>query len=271
MDQICSTSKIGLLPNGGIIISGCGSQRKEDENTYNLSNTCGFDSIMQLIAVAFCDSSTLREQVLQFDNIPEIELAIDLSKTNTINKNILSKRFNILKNIFDTTRMPNNMIRINCDCNVVEILKDLNFFSLSEIKKCSNAECKQQLKMTKFSSLLFNFKNQNMNELQTLMDTYDKFEPKEKSCTVDNCNGIIKSEKIYNNMVFISISSQDQSEIPNEIKNCQLGDIPNFIRIGEKSFHLRGTIGYYPPLSNTRAIGHYVCFAKRSNIFWEVS
>lgn len=145
LDQICSKSKIGLLPNGGIIISGCGSQGKENENTYNLSNTCGFDSIMQLIAVAFCDSSTLREQVLQFDNIPEIELAIDLSKTNTINKNILNKRFNILKNIFDTTKMPNNMIRINCDCNVVKVLKDLKNFSLSEIKKCSNVKCKQQL------------------------------------------------------------------------------------------------------------------------------
>jgi len=61
LDQISSSSKLALLPNGGIIISGCGSQRKESSDTYNLSNTCGFDSLIQLMAVAFCDSSALRE------------------------------------------------------------------------------------------------------------------------------------------------------------------------------------------------------------------
>lgn len=106
LDQISSPSKIGLLPNGGIIIIGCGSQKKENGDTYNLSNTCGFDSIIQLVAVAFCDSRKLREQVLELENIPGIELAIDISKTNVINKNILIKRFDILKSIFDTTEMP---------------------------------------------------------------------------------------------------------------------------------------------------------------------
>lgn len=167
--------------------------------------------------------------------------------------------------------MPNNMKRINCDCNVVEILKDLNFFSLYEIKKCTNDECKKQSQTTTFSSILKNFKDENINKLQKLIDMYDKFEPKEEHCIEDNFNGIIKHEKIYNNMVFISISTQDQSPIPNEIKNCQLGDIPNCICLGEKSLYLRDIIGYYPPLLNTRAIGHYVCFAKRSNTFWEAS
>ncbi|CAI6369803.1 unnamed protein product [Macrosiphum euphorbiae] len=95
LDQMSSPSKLGLLPNGGIIISGCGSQRKENGDTYNLSNTCGFDSIVQLMAVAFCVSSKLREQVVDFENIPGIELAITISKTNAINKNLLSKRLDI--------------------------------------------------------------------------------------------------------------------------------------------------------------------------------
>ncbi|CAI6369790.1 unnamed protein product [Macrosiphum euphorbiae] len=101
------------------------------------------------------------------------------------------------------------------------------------------------------------------------MDKYDRFEANEKQ-TEDNCKGNIIYEKIYNKMVFIAISCKNESPIPNEMKNCRLGDIPNFLRIGEKLLYLRGTIGYYPPLSNTRAIGHYVGFAKRSNIYWEV-
>lgn len=163
------------------------------------------------------------------------------------------------------------MKRINCDSNVVEILKDLNIFSLNEIRKCSNTACQKQFPTISFPSLLFNFKDEKISELQTLMDQYDQFEPSKKHCTEDYCKGIINHNKIYNSMVFISLSCETKSPTPNEIINCQLGDIPNFIHIKEKTFYLRGTIGYYPPLSNTRAIGHYVGFAKRSNIFWEVS
>jgi len=82
LDQIYSPSKLALLPNDGIIISGCGSQRKENGDTYNLSNTRGFDFIVQLMAVAFCDSSKLREQVVDFENIPGIELAIAIGIQN---------------------------------------------------------------------------------------------------------------------------------------------------------------------------------------------
>lgn len=72
-------------------------------------------------------------------------------------------------------------------------------------------------------------------------------------------------------IVFIKISCQNQNHIPNEIKNCQLRNIPNFIYIREKPLYLRGTVRYYPPLPNIRSNGHYVLFAKRSNIFWEVT
>jgi len=47
------------------------------------------------MAVAFCYSSKLREQVVDFENIPGIELAIAISKTNAINKKLLSKRLDI--------------------------------------------------------------------------------------------------------------------------------------------------------------------------------
>jgi len=190
LDQISSPSKLGLLPNGEIIISGCGSQRKENGDTYNLSNTCGFNSIVQLMTVAFCDSSKLREKVVDFE-YPGIELKIAISKTNAINKNLLSKILDILKNIFDTTEMPNKMKRINCDCNIVEILKDLNIFSLNEIRKCSNTACRKQFAIITFPSLLFNLKDEK----------YDRFKANEKHCTEDSCKGNIIYEKIYNNMV----------------------------------------------------------------------
>jgi len=38
LDQISSPSKMALLPNGGIIISGCGGQRKENSVTYTVDS-----------------------------------------------------------------------------------------------------------------------------------------------------------------------------------------------------------------------------------------
>jgi len=93
LDQISTKSKVSLLPNGEIVISDWGSQRKENEDTYNLSTTCGFDSIAQLMAVTTCDSIKLLEQVVELENIRRIELAIAKSKTNVINKHLLNNKF----------------------------------------------------------------------------------------------------------------------------------------------------------------------------------
>lgn len=34
---------------------------------------------------------------------------------------------------------------------------------------------------------------------------------------------------------------------------------------------LRGVVGFKPPLSGTAALCHYLCCAKRSHLYWEVS
>jgi len=92
---------------------------------------------------------------------------------------------------------------------MVEILKDLSIFSLKEIRKCSNTAFRKQFATITFPSLLFNFKDEKISELQTLIDKYGRFEANEKNCTEDNCKGNIVYEKIYNNMVFIAISCEN--------------------------------------------------------------
>jgi hypothetical protein len=41
--------------------------------------------------------------------------------------------------------------------------------------------------------------------------------------------------------------------------------------INKKSTMLRGVVAYNPPLNGTSALGHYICYAKRSHLYWEVS
>lgn len=128
LENVFSPSKMGLLPNGGSIIEGniCPNDKGK---IFTLSNTCGFDS--QLLGVAYCDSIQLRNLREHQEGIePVIHLALELTKNNYISKTVLNSRFNILRNIFPTEDLPNNVVRINCDCNVVQTLQKLNIRSV---------------------------------------------------------------------------------------------------------------------------------------------
>jgi hypothetical protein len=72
---------------------------------------------------------------------PVINLALEISKQNDIGKTILNSRFKILRNIFPAENVLNNIVRINCDCNVIEILEKLNIRSVIEKTICSNGNC----------------------------------------------------------------------------------------------------------------------------------
>lgn len=215
----------------------------------------------------------LRENQNMYENNLLMSLAIEMTKTNRVDKIILIKRLDILKGLFSSEYVLNNIIRINCDCNAVEILKRLNVHSMKMMKVCSNIGCPKKEETITFPSLLLNLTNKNIRVLQNVVNEYIAFEPTLRNCIQEKCHGTLRYKKTYNELIFITMSSENlnHTNIPHEVKSCRLNNIPNIIEINKKTIYLRGVIGYYPPLTNTIAIGHYVCFAKRKNVYWEVS
>lgn len=58
LENVFTPSNMGLLPNGGVM-SGGSNCSTDKGKTFSLSNTCGFDSFLKLIGVAYCDSIKL--------------------------------------------------------------------------------------------------------------------------------------------------------------------------------------------------------------------
>jgi len=87
------------------------------------------------------------------------------------------------------------------------------------------------------------------------------------------CNGNLVYEKFYGPLHILSFSySTDKNQkCPNEFINCMLSEIPNIVEINKISIMLRGIVGYNPPLNGISSLGHYICYAKRSHLYWEVS
>lgn len=116
--------------------------------------------------------------------------------------------------------MPNNMMRINCDCNVVEVLKHLSIYSMKLIKNCSNNNCLNQNIETTFHSMLISFENENIRHLQQKINVYNQFDFVNKTCSEEKCSGLNSYTKMYNNIVFIAVSNLEHKEIlPSEVKN----------------------------------------------------
>jgi len=266
-ENVFSPSKMGLLPNGGTIIGGniCPNDKGK---TYTLSNTCGFDSLLQLLGVAYCDSIHLRSSTENDRGIElVVNLALELTKNNYIGKTVLNSRLNILRNIFPTEDLPNNVVRINCDCNVVQVVQKLNVRSVIEKKICTNHNCLKKIKELSFPTLLLQFHNDSINHLQTKIDQYVQFQPANQICKeiIDNkeCNGSLICTKFYGPLHILSFScSTDKNQkYPNEFINCMLSEIPNIVEINKKTIMLRGIVAYNPPLNGISALGHYICYA----------
>ena len=123
-------------------------------------------------------------------------MALEISKQNNIGKTILNSRFKILRNIFPAENVLNNIVRINCDCNVIEILEKLNIRSVIEKTICSNDNCLKKTKEFILPSLFFQFHNESINNLQQKINYYTQSEYISKICKELNdnkqCNGSLE-------------------------------------------------------------------------------
>lgn len=222
-----------------------------------LSNTCCFDSIVQLMASGVCDSETFKELVLlNTERIKIAEIVNDLVR-HGVTKKTYRLRAEILTEIFETQENPCGIISLSAETEVGNLLPKLDFHTCA-IKTIECTEClyldAQFLNSVEVcvSNGYFGFSDlQNETKFTSVGD-----------CS--QCNGTLQ-EKTEFSLTHIFIEPLNLDAKTFELYTS-LDNIPKTIIINETTYILRGVIGY---VGSTKGVGHFICYCFRHNNKWE--
>ncbi|KAL5237639.1 hypothetical protein ACI65C_005049 [Semiaphis heraclei] len=114
---------------------------KINKKRYLVSNTCAFDSVCIILAMAYTDSKHYQEYMKKSSN--ELLLFCEELAKNGPSSIIYKQRLSILKTIFNNDSGLNDIVLINAECNVLHIINVLlkNIPSATQMITCSNHSC----------------------------------------------------------------------------------------------------------------------------------
>lgn len=113
------TKSIGLIQNGNK------SRFKSlilDDGSYVLSNTCAFDSVIQILAVAYCDSDEYGSYVDEKKNSNELWNLVSALLRDGLTLQTYRKRANILKQFYPVEPMFNGVCYLSIEQAVDNLL-----------------------------------------------------------------------------------------------------------------------------------------------------
>ncbi|KAM0727893.1 hypothetical protein ACS0PU_005362 [Formica fusca] len=248
-----------IIKNGGNISI---KAAKLGHNKISLTNTCAFDSTLQLFIAAYFDKEEIKSFISSQESNIFLKLVLDAA--TRITQQSYKLRAQILKEIFTNKILSNTCILVDCAVNVGSLCNKLfakcPFFK--EISTCSNG-C---LKREKDFPLL----HANINFL--IRQDYEALENNiiiqgSRLCCQTDCNGLETT-------TFSHISPYIMLEvyIEEEVSNIKLLSIPKKIKFTflEKDYSLVGFVNYAGPGKQTRQstdndIGHYTTICYRNN------
>ncbi|KAL6416405.1 hypothetical protein ACFW04_013521 [Cataglyphis niger] len=209
---------------------------------YSLTNTCAFDSILQLFIAAYFDTENIKDFISTEIDFIFFELIKEVV-TYGIKKSSYRLRVEILRQIFSGNISSNNCILIDCQVTVGFLCRKLftQYPTFRETSRCSNC-CTERLKV-----LPLDFAELEKDIIILL-----------QRCNQANCDGF----------EITSISYTDEG-----LLDVKLDDIPKKLKFSfmEKEHSLVGIVNYKSPV-NTRhtseEIGHYIALCYRKNKKW---
>jgi len=174
--------KIPIMKNGGNITM---QSVKLDNKRFSFTNTCAFDSILQLFIAAYFDKDEIKNFILLNNLHIFFQLIVNIA-THGIRKHSYRLRGQILNDIFTGTSLPNNCILIDCTVNIGYLCSKLftKHPPFSEVSKCSN-NCTERKK-------IFSLLHANINSL--IHEDFNAIENNiiiqgSRRCCQTNCNG----------------------------------------------------------------------------------
>lgn len=140
-----SIRKVPIIKNGGnIIIKEVAFGNKK----YSFTNTCAFDSILQLFVTAYFDKNGIKELIdRELINNIFFKLVADMT-SHAVRKVSYRLRAQILKEIFSSSIQRGNCILIDCQVTIGFLCNKLfaDYPTFREVSRCSNG-CSERIKM----------------------------------------------------------------------------------------------------------------------------
>lgn len=252
-----SVLPIASLRNGNIV--DLKPIRISKDVSLTLSNTCGFDSLVQLLASAYCDSLAFKSLIDLHQSICETSsIVLNLVKEG-VSKKTYRKRAILLSKIFVAEEHPNKIFRLNTECVLSSLLSklDLNKCFIDELN-CNSC---------KFSTI--SFKQSIEIEVQTVEQLESAILKKLSNrnlrrCSSIDCYGYLQNT-INVSWTHFFVEPVDICNKTLELK-CSLNEIPKLVEYNHIKYVLRGVVGYVGP---DNSLGHFISYCYRHNNLWE--
>lgn len=185
LDQNFLLEKIEKMP---IIKNGSNMSLKFiiiGSHKYSFTNTCAFDSVLQLFISAYFDKKYIKDFILKENNDMFFKLILNIV-TNGIKVSTYKLRALILREIFENSTLHNDCISINCEVTVAFLCKRLfkKYPSFREISVC-NCGCAQRKKDLPIVQV--DLESLRWKEFNLIEDTI--FIQGTRPCCQANCNG----------------------------------------------------------------------------------
>lgn len=271
MNSKAKTKSIGLIQNGNkskfksIIL---------DDGSYVLSNTCAFDSVIQILAVAYCDSVEYKSYVDEKKNVNELWHLVSTVLRDGLTVQTYRKRAKILKQFYPVEPMFNGVGYLSVEQAVDNLLIKLlgDDESVEIVRRCSSCgyehkEKNQCITVCVQEKYLTNRLLDNLltTEINHLYDTTNC-----KSCSRD----MIANPQFGKHIFFNMINLNNTIDSPFTVMSLRLNHIPKHLNISELSYYLRGSVttpDNQQEITSHTLIGHYHAHTYRNPMnIWQL-
>jgi len=239
LDSKAKTNIIGLLKNGNL--SEFKSIKLDGEN-FVLSNTCAFDSIVQILAVAYCDSNEYATFVLKKKNESTLWHLIFALHRDSVTIQTYKKRAKILKQLYPGEPMINGITLLSveqaADSMLIKLLQ--NEESVEIIEKCTSCN-HEKIEKKQCITVCVSEKNPTKRQIEYLLNF--EINNLQQSFRCKFCSKVFDLIlKFGHHIFFILINLNNSMDTQFTDTNLQLKNIPKSLTVSDTEYYFRGSV-----------------------------
>lgn len=242
--------ELPLIKNGNIV-NKTTTTKVSDGVSILLGNTCPFDTILQCILSAYCDSIGFQQKINENKEDVKIFNLLSTVATKGAGSQFRKERAVFLNEIYKQQKLAINskILRVDCQDNVISALQKTGqgLNSLTEIHKCMKCSYEKRISRIYKTIQITDYSNENF-ESTFLRSLQGQFK-----CQM--CSNKVIVETIFSTHLFIDTS---------EAENINIEKLPVTLKCGGQQLILRGLVAYQKSLTR-QSLGHYISICRRND------